>query len=180
MPQCKFCSYEKRLELEKKILQREVSQREAASIIGCSPGAVSRHMRNHISEKVLKAVEELKETHTQELQKIKVDQNIQEIKEGLDIISQLVEINTATHEILREAREENNLTAALRAIERVEKQLELQAKLLGKIQEGTTINNYAGDIQEFKAKIVKLIMDAGVRNELIEKLKELMRDGSSD
>lgn len=171
-----FCSYENRLELEKKILRKEISQKEAAKIIGCSPSAVSRHMKNHVSEKALKAIEELREAHNRELQKIMVNQGIQEISEGLDIITQLVEINTTTHEILEEARKENNLNAALRAIERVEKQLELQAKLLGRIQEGTTINNYVGDIQEFKAKVVKVIIDAGIRSEVIDKLKELMED----
>jgi predicted transcriptional regulator len=57
----------------------------------------------------------------------------------IDTVRQLLEINAATLAILEEAKNSGDLRTALRAIERIEKQLELQAKLLGDIQEAQTI-----------------------------------------
>jgi len=56
----------------------------------------------------------------------------------LNTISQLFMINKETLEILEEAKVAGDLKTALKAIERVEKQLELQAKLLGDIKDAPT------------------------------------------
>jgi len=53
----------------------------------------------------------------------------------LDAISQLTFINGETLNILRSAKQSHDFKTALKAIERVEKQLELQARLLGEISE---------------------------------------------
>ena len=56
----------------------------------------------------------------------------------IDAVQQLIAINNETLRILEEAKEAGDLKTALKAIERIEKQLELQAKLLGDIQETPT------------------------------------------
>ncbi len=56
----------------------------------------------------------------------------------IDAVQQLIAINNETLRILEEAKASGDLKTALRAIERIEKQLELQAKLLGDIQEAPT------------------------------------------
>lgn len=56
----------------------------------------------------------------------------------IDAVQQLIAINNETLRILEEAKAAGDLKTALKAIERIEKQLELQAKLLGDIQEAPT------------------------------------------
>ncbi|RLI74997.1 hypothetical protein DRP05_15480 [Archaeoglobales archaeon] len=56
----------------------------------------------------------------------------------IDSVQQLIAINEETIRILKEAKAAGDLKTALKAIERIEKQLELQAKLLGDIQETPT------------------------------------------
>ena len=57
----------------------------------------------------------------------------------LDVIGQLTHINTETLSILRDAKKAHDPKMALLAIQRVERQLELQAKLLGDIDESPKI-----------------------------------------
>jgi hypothetical protein len=52
---------------------------------------------------------------------------------GLDVVNQLVYINSVTLDILKEARDNKKNGMALFAVDRIIKQLELQAKLLGDI-----------------------------------------------
>ena len=57
----------------------------------------------------------------------------------LDVIGQLTHINTETLSILKEAKAARDHKTALLAIQRVEKQLELQAKLLGDIDDSPKV-----------------------------------------
>jgi len=60
---------------------------------------------------------------------------------GLNVISQLLELNTTTRRILSDALGDGDNRTALKAIERAEKQLEFQAKLLGLFKERVEITN---------------------------------------
>jgi hypothetical protein len=64
----------------------------------------------------------------------KAQQNA-EAEHALDITKQLRAINAVSLSILDEARRSNNPTIALKAIDRVQRQIELQAKLLGELDE---------------------------------------------
>ena len=55
------------------------------------------------------------------------------------LYDRLKAINRETAEILAEARESNSLSIALAAINRVERQLELEARLLGQLNDGTKV-----------------------------------------
>ena len=57
----------------------------------------------------------------------------------LDVIGQLTHINTETLAILKDAKAARDHKTALLAIQRVEKQLELQAKLLGDIDDSPRV-----------------------------------------
>jgi hypothetical protein len=116
---CTFCKSEKRAELEQALLSGEITQAEAAKILKRNQAQISRHMRSHLPAHLKPVVAE---------------------PLGLNIISQLVDMNRQTREILAEAREDGDNRLALRAIERAESQLELQAKLLGKIDSSPKIN----------------------------------------
>lgn len=67
-----------------------------------------------------------------------------EVVKADTLLDRLKELNAETRAILKETREGGNHDLALKAIARVEKQLELEAKLLGELQpEGMTINVYS-------------------------------------
>ena len=57
----------------------------------------------------------------------------------LNVIQQLGDINRDTRSILRDAKKSRDHKTALLAIQRVEKQLELQARLLGDIDESPKV-----------------------------------------
>ena len=57
------------------------------------------------------------------------------VQSGLDVVAQRRAINGAALSILKAARDNKDHDLALRAIDRVHKQIELQAKLLGDLDE---------------------------------------------
>ncbi len=67
-------------------------------------------------------------------------QAVREEAHALDVVKQLRDINAATLAILEDARDTHQPALALKAVDRVQKQIELQAKLLGELQDGQTVN----------------------------------------
>jgi hypothetical protein len=67
-------------------------------------------------------------------------QEAADVREALDVIAQLKAINSATFKVLVEARETGRPSLALAAIDRVQRQIELQAKLLGELDERPVVN----------------------------------------
>ena len=67
-------------------------------------------------------------------------QAVREEAHALDVVKQLRDINAATLAILEDARDTHQSALALKAVDRVQKQIELQAKLLGELQDGQTVN----------------------------------------
>ena len=61
-------------------------------------------------------------------------------KHAIDAVQQLRAINAACLEVLREARSSGKPMVLLQAVDRIAKQIELQSKLLGLIQDGATVN----------------------------------------
>ena len=59
---------------------------------------------------------------------------------ALDVVEQLKAINSASLAILEEARDAGELGLALKAIDRIHRQVELQAKLLGELDERAAVN----------------------------------------
>ncbi len=118
---CTICSHPQRDAIDQAIVTG-MANRPIASQFQVGYKAVERHAAGHIK------------------QAIKQSQVAKEEAQTLDVVRQLVTINTVTLAILKEARDtkENNL--ALSAVDRVMKQLELQAKLLGDLDSAPTVN----------------------------------------
>jgi DNA-binding transcriptional ArsR family regulator len=120
---CTLCSHPRRNEIERELVNRSSSYRDIARQFSISKDAVSRHAsRGHIAERLLKA------------------QNEEDIREALNLVKQLKLINAMAVTILTQARDEGDPELALRAIDRVLRQLEFQAKLDGQINEQPVIN----------------------------------------
>ena len=49
---CAFCVSPRRQEIEEKILREEILQKEAAEILGVSPGTVCLHLQRHLKPKI--------------------------------------------------------------------------------------------------------------------------------
>jgi len=61
-------------------------------------------------------------------------------RQALDVVGQLKAINQASLAVLKQARERGDGELALKAVDRVQKQIELQAKLLGELDERPQVN----------------------------------------
>ena len=112
---CSICKHPERASIEAAITNG-LSLRHIASQFMVGYKSVERH-REHI---------------TAEIKESKV---AQDNARAFDVVQQLRDINTVTLAILRESRAANKNGMALFAIDRLMKQLELQAKLLGDIDQ---------------------------------------------
>ncbi len=124
---CTICAHPLRREIEEGLVYRR-PYRNIAEHYALSVGSLSRHVNaGHIAERLRKVRDE------------------EDLREALDVARQLKAINSAAGLLLSEAMErdeEGRRTspyAALSAIDRVQRQIELQAKLLGQIEEAPRI-----------------------------------------
>jgi hypothetical protein len=118
---CTICGHAARTEIDK-ALAGGASNRSLASLYGVSEASVRRHAGNHLPARVARA------------------QEAEDVREALDVIKQLKAINAASLRILMEAREQGRQGTALAAIDRIHKQIELQAKLLGELDDRPQVN----------------------------------------
>ena len=96
--------------------------RNIAEQYGTSATALFRHKSDHLPAVLV------------------TGQAVREEAHALDVVKQLRDINAATLAILEDARDTHQSALALKAVDRVQKQIELQAKLLGELQDGQTVN----------------------------------------
>src|SRR4051812_21097274 len=89
---------------------------------GLSKDAVLRHHDEHLPEVLTKARE------------------AEDVAHALDVVQQLKAINGACLAVLKDARQAGNGELVLKAVDRVQRQIELQAKLLGDLDERPQIN----------------------------------------
>ena len=150
---CSICVHPERLAIEKAVLDNDSGHRKVAERFGVSPSALYRHKTEHLPKLIARALAlEPAPVHRVEAEDPATDEHALEIArhheqveaekdaQAIDVTQQLKAINAACLEVLRQAREDRNPAVLLRAVDRIARQIELQAKLLGQIQEGTTVN----------------------------------------
>lgn len=120
---CTVCAHPQRDAIDLALLAGE-PYRHIAARWKLSTGALQRH-RDHLPGTLAKAHEAA------------------EAVSAGTLLDRLKELNLETRDILKETREGKNHDLALKAIARVEKQLELEAKLIGELRDGPTVNIYA-------------------------------------
>lgn len=98
------------------------SLRDIAGQFQLSKSAVERHQAEHLPKLLTQAKAEADVAH------------------ALDVVQQLKTINGAALTVLRDARTARDGELALKAIDRILKQIELQAKLLGDLDERPVVN----------------------------------------
>lgn len=113
---CTVCAHSERSAIDQALITG-ASYRNIAQRWQVGYTAVARH-KEHVSD----AIEQHSEAR------------------ALDVVTQLKAINGATLAILTEARQTGDARTALAAIDRLQRQIELQAKLLGELDERPQVN----------------------------------------
>lgn len=118
---CSVCAHPQRHQIEKALVAGG-SLRDIAGQYALTKSAVERHKGEHLPVTLVKA------------------QEAEEVRHALDVVAQLRTINGAALTVLRDARAAGDGDLALKAIDRIHKQIELQAKLLGDLDERPVVN----------------------------------------
>jgi hypothetical protein len=120
---CTVCKHPSRDAINAAILGTD-SLRTIAGRWSVSKTALLRHKADHLPVAIVKAV------------------GVQEVISGGRLLDRLTALNQETLSILREARTGRTKDGplALKAITRAEKQLELEGRLLGELNESTTVD----------------------------------------
>jgi len=118
---CSICEHAKAAKINQALIEGQ-SLRNIAKQFEVSYSAVGRHHKEHLPCSLLKS------------------KRIKEITEADNIIERLVILTNETMEIYRQVKREKDYDLALKAIARAEKQAELQAKLLGELQQEGAVN----------------------------------------
>jgi hypothetical protein len=118
---CTICGHPQRAAIEAALVSG-MALRNIAKQNGLSATALFRHKEEHIAAAVAQAQEARAEA------------------QALDVVKQLKAINATAMAILAEARKRRDDETALKAMDRIHKQLELQAKLLGDLDERPQVN----------------------------------------
>lgn len=118
---CSVCNHSDRPAIDKALATGQAKRRIAADY-ELSESAVHRHFDEHLPARIVKAQER------------------QDVREALDIVTQLKAINSASIEVLKMARTSGDGELVLKACDRVLRQVELQAKLLGELDDRPQIN----------------------------------------
>lgn len=122
MPQtCTVCKHPKRREIDKAIVAG-AALRDIAGRFDLTKSSVERHKADDLPQVLVEAAKEEDKRH------------------AIDIYQQLKAINGACLSILKQAREEGANVTALQAVDRLHRQIELQARLLGDLDDRPQIN----------------------------------------
>jgi hypothetical protein len=118
---CTVCTHADRAAIDKAVAAGQ-PMRALSALYRVSEDAVARHSASHLPARLVKAQER------------------QDVREALDVVAQLKAINVATLEVLRDARASGDGELVLKATDRALKQIELQAKLLGDLDDRPQVN----------------------------------------
>lgn len=113
---CTVCTHAERGAIDR-ALATGTPNRRIATQYGLSEASVRRHAAEHLPATLVKA------------------QEAEDVRQALDVVQQLTAINQASLDVLKQARDRHDGELALKAVDRVQKQIELQAKLLGELND---------------------------------------------
>ena len=125
---CTICQHPAKTAIDKALVGT-ANVRELSAKYRVSEDALGRHKATHLPLTIVKAEAAREVQHAQGV-----------VAEGLDVVGQLRTINNITLHVLKEARDAKDHDISLKAIDRVQRQIELQAKLLGQLDERPQVN----------------------------------------
>lgn len=119
---CTVCAHASRAEIDTALVAGDASYRDVSGRFGLSVSALHRHAGEHLPARMVKASEAA------------------EVVQADSLLDRLRQLNRETAEVLKAAKEAGQHELTLKAIQRAERQLELEARLLGELREGQTVN----------------------------------------
>lgn len=137
------------------MLEAQVGHRQVARQFGVSASALYRHWASHVPQVLAHAAAlqsgdlvppsddsdpPVSDAHALEVARAHHEAEERKDQHAIDAFQQLRAINAACLEVLREARKRDDHLNLLRAVDRIARQIDLQARLLGQIQEAPTFN----------------------------------------
>jgi hypothetical protein len=136
---CSICRHSQRAAIDRELVAGTPVTRIAAEY-RVSDDALARHKAAHLPAVLARARQDHERAHLADLAGQVAAQEKQEQAHALDVVQQLKVINQISNAILHEARQARDAHTALRAIDRVQRQIELQARLLGELDERPQVN----------------------------------------
>lgn len=118
---CTVCTHENRAEIDQALVAG-TPLRDIAIQNAVGKDALMRHKSDHLPASLVQAA------------------GAEEVRDALNVLDQLRAINDTTRAILAEARKSKDGELALKAVDRIQRQIELQAKLLGDIDDRPQVN----------------------------------------
>jgi hypothetical protein len=118
---CSICSHPQRQAIDRELAAGGVLSKISTKFHVIHE-SLRRHRDSHLPARVIQA------------------QEAEDVKQALDVVQQLRAINGATLQILSEARAVGDGSLALKAIDRLQRQIELQARLLGELDDRPQVN----------------------------------------
>lgn len=118
---CTVCTHPNRAEIDRALISG-TALRDIARRWSVSKDAAARHKADHLPATLTKAKE------------------AEDVAHAIDVVRQLRAINAAALGVLRDARDRKDGELVLKAVDRVYRQIELQAKLIGELDERPTVN----------------------------------------
>jgi predicted transcriptional regulator len=142
----------------------KINQVEAAKIIGCDKSAVSRHMSNHVTAKVVRVADEVAK------------------REALNVVNALETSHENLLKIFNDALADGDRKSALAAIDAETRQLSLIAKVTGQLNAAPQVNFLLNpQFLEIKRVIVEKLMPyPEARVALSEALDSMISEDSED
>jgi hypothetical protein len=128
---CTICTHPERAAIDKALVDGQ-AYRDIAGHYGTSKTALQRHKEDHLRD-LLAAARQRQAAHEAALGTAVQEQEAARVEQAIDIVKQLKAINAASLQILHEARQAGNAETALKAVDRVLRQIEFQARLLGEL-----------------------------------------------
>ena len=135
---CTICCHPERAAIDKALVAGE-PYRTIAHHFATTPWAVLRHKESHLRD-LLAQAKQRQTAHEATLGAAVQEQEAAKVEQAIDIVKQLKAINAASVSILHEARQAGNAETALKAVDRVLRQIEFQARLLGELDERPQVN----------------------------------------
>jgi hypothetical protein len=156
MTKCRLCNYPQRSQIEAKVYTKQMTQQEAADLLGCGRSSIQRHMSLHLPGTIQTAIE-IRRKPADEL-------TDEEVLAGLDVPRILVRQHYDLMDLFKECLSKGLIRDAIRCLELELRQTEFSAKLTGAYVTPTTQLNQ-----------VNLLMNPqfmSIKSAVIEALKE--------
>lgn len=183
MGHCTLCFHDRRVELEAALIKHKMTQAEVGAAIGISGSAVGKHVRRHMCTPLEAATVTIATQQGEPLTLTRA-----ELDAGIDVLQELQQLHKAVSSIFDEALQRRNWGLALRASDRLTREIDILAKVRGLYSDASRqqVAVFAGgaagpgseDIEKIRQAFIDALRDeaADVRERVARRLMALDTD----